>query len=70
MHIPKENRSKIDDKSMKCNFMGYVDGELGYHLWDLVKKKVIRSRDVVFNESNMFKSTVGDVEVKKILDIF
>jgi hypothetical protein len=30
MHIPREHRTKLDDKSMKCIFLGYVDGELGY----------------------------------------
>jgi len=40
-YIPKENRTKLDDKSMKCIFLGYVDGELVYWLWDLVKNKVI-----------------------------
>ena len=26
VHIPKENRTKLDDKYTKCIFMGYVDG--------------------------------------------
>jgi hypothetical protein len=24
VHIPKENRTKLDDKSMKCIFLGYA----------------------------------------------
>jgi hypothetical protein len=47
VHIPKENRTKIDDKSMKCIFLGYVDGGFGYRLWDQDKNKVIRRRDVI-----------------------
>ena len=70
MHIPKENKTKLDDKSMKCIFLGYPDGELGYRLWDPVKQKVIRSKDVIFHESNMFKRTIDDVEVKKFFDGF
>ena len=70
MHIPKEHRTKLDDKSMKCIFLGYVDGEFGYRLWDPVKHKVIRSRDVIFNELQMFKKFAGDIEVKKIVDKF
>ena len=30
--------------------MGYSEDEFGYRLWDLVDKKVVRSRDVVFLE--------------------
>ena len=70
VHIPKENRTKLDDKSMKCIFLGYVDEDFGYRLWDPVKDKIIRSRDVIFNESEMFKRTVGELEVKKVIDRF
>ena len=69
VHIPKENRTKLDDKSMKCIFLGYADDEFGYHLLDLIKYKIIRSRDVIFNESEMFKRTVGELEVKKVIDV-
>lgn len=69
-HIPKEHRTKLDDKSMKCIFLGYADGEFGYWLWDLIKHKVIRSRDVIFNELQMFKKSTGDMEVKKIIGKF
>ena len=70
VHIPKENRTKLDDKSMKCIFLGYADEDFGYRLWDPVKHKIIRSRDVIFNESEMFKRTVGELEVKKVIDRF
>ena len=70
VHIPKENRTKLDDKSMKCIFLGYADEEFGYHLWDLVKHKIIRNRDVIFNESEMFNRTKGGLEIKKVIDRF
>ena len=70
VHIPKENRTKLDDKSMKCIFLGYANEEFGYRLRDPVKHKAIRSRDVIFNESEMFKRTIGELEVKKVIDRF
>jgi len=70
VQIPKENRTKLDDKSKKCIFLGYADEDLGYRLWDPVKHKIIRSRDVISNESEMFKRTVGELEVKKFIDRF
>ena len=50
---------------MKCIFLGYADGEFGYRLWDLVKHKVIRSKDAIFNVLEMFKKLTSDMEVKK-----
>ena len=70
VHIPIEKRTKLDNKSMKCIFLRYVDGEFGYRLWDLVKCKVIRSKDVIFNELEMLKNPSCDMEVKKLTDRF
>ena len=50
MHVPKDQRSKLDSKLKARKFMGYSEDEFGYKLWDLVNKKVVRSRDVFFLE--------------------
>ena len=42
--------SKVDNKAEKCIFVGYKDGIKGYKLWNLVTRKTIYSRDVVFRE--------------------
>jgi hypothetical protein len=34
VHVPKENRSKLDKKDEKCIFIGYKDGLKGYKLWN------------------------------------
>ena len=39
MHAPKEKRSKLDIKAVKCIFIVYKDGVKGYKLWNLVKGK-------------------------------
>jgi hypothetical protein len=33
--VPKENKSKLDKKVVKCIFIGYKEGMKGYKLWDL-----------------------------------
>ena len=58
MQVPKEQRSKLDDKATSCIFIGYGDEEFSYRLWDLKKQKIVKSKDVVFHEHE----TIEDVE--------
>lgn len=63
----KELRAKLDPKSQKCIFVGYgLDGQFGYCLWDLESQTVIRSSDVVFNETKMHKQPVKEVEFQRV----
>ena len=55
VHVDKENRTKLDAKSQKCTFIGYGVDKYGYQLWDFENLKIIRSRDVIFNEKVMYK---------------
>jgi len=55
VHISDQGRNKLDPKSKKCTFIGYGEDEFGYRLWDDENKKMVRSRDVIFNESVMYK---------------
>ena len=55
VHIDSAERSKLDAKSNKCVFVGYGDDEFGYQFWDYENRKIIRSRDVIFNENVMYK---------------
>jgi hypothetical protein len=32
VHVPKEKRSKLDKKAVKCIFIGYKEGKKGYKL--------------------------------------
>jgi hypothetical protein len=50
VHVPKENRSKLDKKAEKCIFIGYKDGLKGYKIWNPETNKVVYRRDVVFRE--------------------
>ena len=49
-YIPDQKINKLDDKSKRCVFLGVTDESKAYKLFDPVAKKVIMSRDVVFEE--------------------
>jgi transposase InsO family protein len=55
VHVAKDQRSKLDSKSKPCIFLGYSEDEFGYRMWDLLEKKVIRSRDIIFMEDKTFE---------------
>ena len=59
VHISDQGRNKLDPKSKKCTFIGYGEDEFGYRLWDDENKKMVRSRDVIFNERVMYKDRLN-----------
>ena len=50
-----ENRNKLDPKSQMCTFIGYGTNNFGYQFWDAENRKIIRTMNVVFNESIIHK---------------
>ena len=50
VHVPKEKRSKLDNKIEWCMLIGYKDGLKGYKLWNSETRKVVYNQDVVFRE--------------------
>ncbi|MCO5608558.1 hypothetical protein L7F22_062769 [Adiantum nelumboides] len=51
VHIPKEKRQKLDFKSKKLLFLGYLAESDAYRLYDPDTRTTTVSRDVVFDES-------------------
>eukprot|EP00733_Pompholyxophrys_punicea_P000254 Pompholyxophrys_punicea_v1_NODE_55_length_4195_cov_3.523671.p1 type:complete len:835 gc:universal NODE_55_length_4195_cov_3.523671:1568-4072(+) len=50
-HVPAEKRKKLDPKAVKCLMLGYDSSRKGWRLWNIEKKELLISRDVVFDES-------------------
>lgn len=50
MHVPDAKRLKLDARSQKCVMLGYNEESKGYKMINPTTKKVIISRDVVFEE--------------------
>jgi hypothetical protein len=57
-HVPKQTRSKLDDKSEKCIFIGYDEQSKEYKLFNPITKKFIVSRDVVFKEEESWDGNI------------
>ena len=54
MHIPDSGIRKLDPQSSKGIFIGYPEGTKGYKLYDLKKKKFVRSRNALFHEDKFY----------------
>ena len=63
-HVPDAQRRKLEDKSRSCVLFGVSEESKGYRLYDPVAKKVVISRDVVFEKR---RSGLGMRALKGIL---
>ncbi len=52
--MPKEARTKLDSKGVKCIFIGYCQETKGYILFNPINQYVIINRDVIFDKSKNF----------------
>ena len=50
VHIPDNKRQKLDNKSFKCVFLGISEESKAYRLFDPEAKRIVISRDVIFEE--------------------
>jgi hypothetical protein len=53
-HVPEERRTKLDNRSTTCVLLGVSEESKGYRLFDLVAKRVVVSRDVIFEEEKQW----------------
>jgi len=51
--LDSNSRDKLDLKTKRCYFIGYRSDMYGYKFWDEQNKKILKSKNVTFNE-NMF----------------
>ena len=62
-HIPKDERRKLDAKSIKCVFIGYCSDKKVYKLFDPNSHKLFASRDVMFHENAETVDTTNAADV-------
>jgi transposase InsO family protein len=51
VHVPDVHRKKLDGKSIRCIHLGVSDESKAYKLYEPAGKKIIVSRDVIFEET-------------------
>jgi len=50
VHIPDARRTKLENKSVCCVLLGVSEESKGYRLYDPATKKIVTSRDIIFEE--------------------
>jgi transposase InsO family protein len=51
VHVQKNERNGLQPKSRKCIYLGFESGYKGWRCLDVITKRVVVSRDVIFDES-------------------
>ncbi|WKA06415.1 hypothetical protein VitviT2T_024314 [Vitis vinifera] len=64
VHVPDNKRKKLDDKSFQCVLLGVSEKSKAYRLYDPVSKKIVVSRDVVFEEDKCWNWGRSNEEVR------
>lgn len=67
VHVPKEKRKKLDNKSTECIFMGYSYESKAYRLFDVKSNKIVLSRDVVFFENEKEVTDFNDNNINQTI---
>ncbi|MCO5557209.1 hypothetical protein L7F22_010769 [Adiantum nelumboides] len=69
-HILQQLRGKLDDKAVKCIFVGYSSGSKGYRLYNPATNKIFESRDVIFAKTTAQPMVAFDVPHIQTQDVF
>ena len=63
VHIPKIERKKWDQKSLRCIFVGYSETQKAYRFWEPVSKSIKISINATFDEHHRLAAIPSDPPV-------
>ncbi|CAJ2637623.1 unnamed protein product [Trifolium pratense] len=69
VHIPDNLRKKLDDKSIVCIYLGISEESKAYKLYDPLKRKIVISKDVKFDETKQWNWDTKEVDKGKINEV-
>ena len=58
-HVDPDARDKLDAKATKCYLIGYGSDYIGYRLWYDQNRKIIKHKDITFDESKLYKDKLA-----------
>ncbi|CAJ2634874.1 unnamed protein product [Trifolium pratense] len=67
-HVADVQRKKLDPRSIKCVHLGVSEDSKAYKLYDPVNKKIIISRDVIFDETKGWEWN-GKIQQRQDYDV-
>ena len=65
VHVPDQNRQKLDAKSESCIFVGYSEELKAYKFYNPLTNRLIVLRDVIFDEGGVYGHQKGQMEKSK-----
>lgn len=69
VHNADQNRRKLEVKSIKCVHLGLSSESKAYKMYDPIAKRIMVSRDVVFDENEYWEWNKEDTDTREsILD--
>ncbi|GAA0151556.1 hypothetical protein LIER_10254 [Lithospermum erythrorhizon] len=66
VHVPKDERTKLDAKSKEYVLLSHGNDKFGYKLYDPKAKKIVRSLDVIFFEDQTIKDFDKEVTIEQV----
>ncbi|GKE85591.1 retrovirus-related pol polyprotein from transposon TNT 1-94, partial [Tanacetum coccineum] len=58
--VKRDTPNKLDSRSIKCNFIGYLKETMGYYFYNSLENKIFVARNVEFFENSL---TLQEVSV-------
>jgi transposase InsO family protein len=65
--VPESKRKKLDDRGEKCIFLGYSEESKAYKLYNPLTKKLVVSRNVIFDEESVWNWNDEDKAKEQVL---